>query len=195
MKKYFTVALTLIASLSFGGQNLELLISKKEINARLTEVAAQVTRDYQGKELTVLLIMKGALCIGSDLIQKIDVPCKLECIRTSSYGYNGTSSGPFSIGNLSEKEIEGRDILIVDDILETGTTMLRVIDSIKEKNPSSVKTLLLLVKDVPRKIDYRPDYVLFDIPDRFVVGYGLDYKELCRGLPGIFAFIGDQPPF
>lgn len=195
MRHFLTGLCLLTTSMSYCSEEMELLISKEEIDAKLKTAGLQIDQDYQDKNLTVVSVLKGALCVTSDLLQNIHVPCKLECIRSSSYGYNGMKAGSLSIESLDAQEIEGRDILIVDDIFESGNTMLGIIEKIKEKNPKSIKTFILLVKDVPRKIDYRPDYVLFDIPDRFVIGYGLDYKELYRGLPGIFAFIDDKPPF
>ena len=176
-------------------ENLELLISPSEISSKIQEAAEQINVEYSGKPLTVLITMKGALCVSADLIRAITIPCKVEYLGASSYGYNGMQGGELSIGSLNCLEIEGRDILLVDDIFETGNTMLKIMDKLENKKPNSIKTFLLLVKDVPRKTSYRPDYVLFDIQDRFVVGYGMDYKELYRGLPGVYAFIGDKAPF
>lgn len=195
MKKSITAALICAASMCFSENDLELLISTEEIQVKVAEAGLLIDEDYAEKNLTVLMVMKGAICIGADLIRNIHVPCKIECIRTSSYGYNGMTAGELTIESISKLELEGRDVLIVDDIFETGNTMLKLMDRIQEKNPASIKTLLLLVKDIPRKTNYRPDYVLFDIQDRFVIGYGLDYKELYRGLPGIYAFKDDKPPF
>jgi hypoxanthine phosphoribosyltransferase len=196
VKKYLTSALIFVAAASSCLEdNMELLISKEEIDAKIEEVAAQINQDYRGKDLTVVMVLKGALCVTADLIRKIDVPCKIECIRASSYGYRGMTGGKLTLTRLNPQEIEGRDILIVDDIFETGKTIQGIVEQIKEMKPNSVKTLLLLVKDIPRKIDNLPDYILFHIPHRFVIGYGLDYKEYYRGLPGIYAFIDDKPPF
>lgn len=195
MKKFVTAFLA-VTSLCFGADDsMELLISQEEIAAKVKEAAVQINHDYADKNLTVLMVMKGAICVTSDLIRAIDLPFKLEYLKASSYGYNGMSNGELTIAGLENLEIEGRDILLVDDIFETGNTILGVMDKLAEKKPASIKTLMLLVKDVPRKTDYRPDYVLFDIQDRFVIGYGLDYKELYRGLPGIYAFINDKAPF
>lgn len=174
---------------------MELLISPEEIEAKIEEAAQKINVEYKERPLTVVMVMKGALCVTTDLIRKLEIPFKLEYIRASSYGYNGTEAGQLTIDTLDQLEIEGRDVLLVDDIFDSGRTIAGIMEKLREKNPSSIKTLLLLVKDVPRQIDYRPDYVLFDIPNRFVIGYGLDYKELYRGLPGIYAFVGDQPPF
>lgn len=176
-------------------ETMELLISSDEIAARVSEVAAQINQDYKDKQLTLVMIMKGSLCITADLIRQIDVPCSVEYIRASSYGQNGMKAGQLTLAGLDGVDISGLDLLVIDDIFETGNTMLKVVSKLNERHPKSLKTLLLLVKDVPRKTDYRPDYVLFNIPDRFVIGYGLDYKELYRGLPCIYAFVGDKPPF
>jgi hypoxanthine phosphoribosyltransferase len=178
-----------------GTPNLDLLISSNEIQIKIKEAAQQVSKEYKDKELTILMLMKGAICVTADLIRNIDIPFKLEYLKASSYGQNGMKSGELSIEGLENLEIEGRDVLLVDDIFETGKTILGVIEKLQNKKPKTLKTLLLLVKDISRKTSYRPDYVLFDIEDRFVVGYGLDYKEFYRGLPGIYAFPDNTPPF
>lgn len=176
-------------------ETMELLISSEQIAAKMSEVAAQINKDYKDKQLTLVMIMKGSLCLTADLIRQIDIPCNLEYVRASSYGQNGMQAGELTITNLDCIDVAGRDVLLIDDIFETGNTILKVVSKLNEKNPKSLKTLLLLVKDVPRKTDYLPDYVLFNIPNRFLIGYGLDYKELYRNLPGIYAFINDTPPF
>lgn len=194
--KYLTAASLFLSSFcSALDDNLELLISPEQLDAKLTEVATAINEDYKDKNLTVVMVMKGSLCVTADLIRKITIPCKIEYLKASSYGYNGMTSGQLTIAGLETLEIEGRDLLIVDDILETGKTMVGIINKLKEKNPSSIQTLLLLVKDIPRLTNFSPDYALFHIEDRFVVGYGLDYKELYRGLPGIYAFVNDKAPF
>lgn len=196
MKTFFIFLFLLISPLCFAYPiNMEVMISAEEIEAKICEVTQVLNREYRDKKLTVLMVMKGAVCITADLIRHLEVPFKLEYLKASSYGYNGMKGGPLTINGLENLDIQGRDVLIVDDILETGNTMLSIIDTLQSKYPNSIKTLLLLVKDIPRKVNYRPDYVLFDIPDRFVIGYGLDYKELYRGLPDICAFINNLPPF
>jgi hypoxanthine phosphoribosyltransferase len=196
MKKLCTALFFVIFSVCFGFEcPLEVLISSEEIAAKIKESSEKINKDYEGKNLTVVMIMKGAICVTSDLIRGLTIPLKLECVRASSYGYNGTQAGELSLSGLDGLEIKGRDILIVDDIFETGNTILGIAKQIEKKDPQSVKTLVLLAKDIGRKVSYRPDYVLFDIPNRFVIGYGLDYKEFFRGLPDICAFIEDSPPF
>jgi len=174
---------------------MELLISQEEIQAKISEAADRLNSEYANKNLSILMIMKGAICVTADLIRKLEIDFSLDYIQASSYGSNGMTSGQLTITNYEKLDLEGKDVLIVDDIFETGKTMLGVIELVKKKNPKSIKTLMLLVKDVPRKTKYLPDYVLFHIQDRFVIGYGLDYKEFYRGLPAIYAFINDTPPF
>jgi hypoxanthine phosphoribosyltransferase len=185
-----------IASLGYSKEtDMELLISSDEIEQQVLAVSKQINEDYQDKHLSILMVMKGAVCVTSDLIRNLEVPFKLEYLKASSYGENGMVGGHLTIVGLDSLDIEGRDVLVVDDIYETGNTICQVIEKLKTKNPRSIKSLVLLLKDVPRKNPYIPDYVLFNIPNRFVIGYGLDYKELYRGLPGIYAFIGDKAPF
>ena len=185
-----------ISSLCYSNtENIEVLIPAEELAVKIRETAAVINHDYQDKKLTVVMLMKGAICVTSDLIRYIEVPFTIEDIKTSSYGYNGTKAGELWIANLDRLDVEGRDVLIVDDIFETGKTLTGVMKVLEDKHPASIKTLILLLKDIPRTIEYRPDYVLFNIPDRFVIGYGLDYKELYRGLPDICAFVNDTPPF
>ncbi len=196
MKKILLMTLLSMTTLCFAiDKTMELLISSEQIAAKVSEVAAQINKDYKDKQLTLVMVMKGSLCITTDLIRQINVPCHLEYVRASSYGQNGMKAGELIVTGLDRLDIKGRDLLVIDDIFETGNTIVNVVSQLNEKQPNSIKTLLLLVKDVPRKTNYRPDYVLFNIPDRFVIGYGLDYKELYRGLPDICAFINDTPPF
>lgn len=196
MKKLCTSLFFAISSACSGLEfPMDILIASEEIAVKIKECSEEINKEYQGKNLTVVVIMKGAICLASDLMRGLSIPFKLECVQASSYGYNGTTGGDLTISCLDNLEIEGRDLLIVDDIFETGKTMLGICKQLEKKHPQSMKTLVLLAKDVERKTEYRPDYVLFDIPNRFVIGYGLDYKELYRGLPNICAFINDTPPF
>jgi hypoxanthine phosphoribosyltransferase len=195
MKSRILMLLSLCSCCFAQEESLDLLIAPHEINQKIMEVGELIDVDYADKPLTIVMVMKGSVTVTADLIRHIHVPFKLEYVKASSYGYNGTTAGEMTIEGFDRLDIEGRDVLLVDDIFETGNTIQNVKAQLLKKNPSSIKTLLLLVKDVPRNTSYRPDYVLFDIPDRFVIGYGLDYKELYRGLPGIYAFPNDLPPF
>lgn len=190
MKKLAPLLL-FFSSVCSAYDNLELLIGPDAIEQRIAEVAAQINREYD--ELTIIMVMKGAVCVTADLIRHLDVPFTLEYMRASSYGERGTMHGELKITGLEDLDLASKNVLIVDDIFDTGNTMTGIVEQIEKLNPKSLKTLVLLVKNVSRETAYRPDYVLFDIENRFVIGYGLDYKELYRGLRGIYAFINDDP--
>ncbi|MCI5052790.1 MAG: hypoxanthine phosphoribosyltransferase [Simkaniaceae bacterium] len=187
MKKIFT--LLFVISFSFiRAQELDTLISSEQISAKMQEVAAQINEDYKGKKLTIVMIMKGAVCVTADLIRELKIPFELDYVRASSYGMRGESRGSLVIERLDSLEIDGRDVLLIDDIFESGATLTGVMEQLEDKHPASIKTFILLDKICPKITTYKPDYVLFTIPNRFVIGYGLDYKEMYRGLPGIYAF-------
>lgn len=192
MKK---MALFLLTCTSLcAAENIELLIDSEEIAQKICETASVIDEEYCGEELTLVILMKGAICVTADLIRYLDTPCTIDYISTSSYGKNGMQRGQLSIEGLEKLDLEGKNVLVVDDIFDTGHTMKAVMDRLQEKKPKTLKSFVLLVKDVQRDIEYRPDYVLFDIPNRFVIGYGLDYKEYYRNLPGVYAFVNDTPP-
>lgn len=163
------------------------LIEKEQIAEKVKETSKQITLDYQGKDLVIVMVLKGALCIVADLIREIDLPLDVQTVQCSSYGARGTERGELTVIGADLLKIHNRDVLIVDDIFDTGHTMVTLIDTLKEQNPRSIKTCVLLNKqDVPKITDYRPEYVLFDIANLFVVGYGLDFKEQYRGLSGVY---------
>ncbi|WP_194846788.1 hypoxanthine phosphoribosyltransferase [Candidatus Neptunochlamydia vexilliferae] len=166
---------------------LQLLISSEEIEKRLETVARKLEEEYSDKELTIIMILKGAIVLVSDLMRHLHLPVCFEMIQCSSYGEGGMKKGKLEISGLDTLQVEGKHLLIVDDIFDTGDTLSQVFDALKQKGPASLRSLVLLSKDVPRKIDYRPDTTLFEIEDRFAIGYGLDYKEYYRGLPDIYA--------
>ena len=167
------------------------LIEEGRIASKIEEVASQINRDYHGKELVVVMVLKGAVCLVSDLIRKLDLPFELEYVQCCSYGARGTQRGDLQVLGADRLHIQNRDVLIVDDIFDSGHTLSTLVRTLGEKNPRSLKSLVLLSKDVPHVTEYRPDYVLFSIEDRFVVGYGLDYQEKYRGLSGIFVYMGE----
>lgn len=164
---------------------LQLLISSHQIEERLERVARELEDKYNGEELTIIMIMKGAFVLIADLMRHLHLPACLDSIHCSSFSHG--SKGDLTVKGVDELEIVGRHVLVVDDIFDTGETLSEVVSKIQKKNPASIKSLVLLSKDVPHQTDYRPDIALFDIEDRFVVGYGLDYKEYYRGLPDIYA--------
>lgn len=163
------------------------LIEPSQIASKLKETAAKIEADYVGKDLVIITVLKGALCLVADLIRLLEIPFELETIQSSSYGARGTERGELRISGTDRLQIHNRDVLLVDDIFDSGHTMTALLKQIKEKHPRSLKTCVLLNKtNVPKISLYRPDYVLFDIDNLFVVGYGLDFKEQYRGLPGIY---------
>ncbi|MBS0624965.1 MAG: hypoxanthine phosphoribosyltransferase [Verrucomicrobia bacterium] len=168
--------------------NLTPLIEEQRIASKIKEVAAQIKADYRGKDLVVVMVMKGALCLVADLIRELDVPLDVEYVQCSSYGQRGAHRGELEVIGLDRLNIHNRDVLIVDDIFDSGHTLATLKIALQQKNPRSVKSLVLLVKNVPHVTDYRPDYVLFSIENLFVVGYGLDYKERYRGLSGVYVY-------
>lgn len=168
--------------------NLKLLISPAEISREIHRAAEAIDRHYAGEELTVVVLMKGALCLAADLIRALKTPCTVECIGASSYGERGTQRGDLKITGLENFDPASKNILVVDDIFDSGQTMTHIVAELEKKSPKSLKSLVLLSKNVEREVTYRPDYVLFEIDDLFVVGFGLDYKEHYRGLPGIHVF-------
>ena len=167
----------------------EILFTREDLQRRVRELGLQVTSDYKGKKLMVVSLLKGSFIFTSDLVREIDAPVKIEFMATASYGHSEESSGNVNIlYNISEN-IEGYDILVVDDIADTGLTMNFVLNHLKNKNPKSIKCCVLLDKPSRRKIELEADYVGFTIPDKFIVGYGLNYGDYYRHIPYVFAFV------
>lgn len=162
------------------------LIGQEEIRQKVAQIGKQIDQDYAGEELTMIMVMKGSICLVADLIRQIHIPCAIEFVKASSYGHRGTQKGELSLTGLEEVDVQNKHILVVDDIFDSGVTLSQIISFLKHKNPKSLKSLVLLNKKLEREVDYRPDYVLFEIDNHFVVGYGLDYKEHYRGLDGVY---------
>lgn len=171
-------------------QNLKVLISKDQIHHRVKEIAQQIDQEYQGKEIIIIGILKGAIYVATDLLSEITVPCTIEFIQASSYGQNGTTAGALTLHGLENLSLKDKHVILVDDIFDTGKTMTKIKEQLLLQEPASLKTLVMLLKNRPRSISTVPDYVLFPIEDEFVIGYGLDYKELYRGLRGIYIALG-----
>jgi hypoxanthine phosphoribosyltransferase len=166
--------------------SLKLLISEDEIKAKVLEIGKILNKLYKEQELTILIVMKGAICFAADLIRRLELKLTLECIRCSSYGMNGTRRSEVQITGLDQVDLKDKNILIIDDIFDSGYTMSKLVENIEQLEVRSVRTMVLLNKNIPRETTFNPDFSLFEIENSFVVGYGLDYKELYRGLPGIF---------
>lgn len=172
---------------SMDPTKLRPLLSKEQIADKIKEISTQIEQDYKGQDLVVVMVLKGAVCLVADLIREIDLPLDLQTVQCMSYGARGTMRGELTVLGAERLQIHNRDVLVIDDIFDSGHTMMALLKTLKEQNPRSLKTCVLLNKqDVPKITDYRPDYVLFDIPNLFVVGYGLDFKERYRGLPAVY---------
>lgn len=160
------------------------LVSEEQLKAKVTELGAQISRDYEGKQLLLVSILKGSVVFMADLMRAITIPCSIDFMVVSSYGgANTTSTGLVKIVKDLDQDLTGKDVLIVEDILDTGITLSHLVPMLKMRNPCSVRLCTILSKPSRRKVEIEPDYVGFEVPDEFVVGYGLDYNEKYRNLP------------
>jgi len=164
----------------------EILIARAVIDSRVAELAETISRDYKGKEIILIGILKGAFIFMADLIRKLRLPCKVDFVRMASYGSGTVSSGNILITKDIETQIKGQNVLIVEDIVDTGLTLSFLINKLKQRDPRSLKVCVFLDKKEGRKVPFEADYVGFDIPNRFVVGYGLDFNEMYRFLPDVY---------
>lgn len=171
--------------------HLELLIPHAAIQERIQAVSELLNTDYAGKEVVLIMVMKGSVCLVADLMRHIHVPCTLECVQASSYGMHGTKAGALTVTGVDALDLTNKHVLLVDDIFDTGNTLKTIASRIQEKKPATLKTLVLLCKKVQRAMSFVPDYVLFELDNLFVVGYGLDYKGHYRGLPGIYVLLSE----
>ncbi|MFO0551393.1 MAG: hypoxanthine phosphoribosyltransferase [Polyangiaceae bacterium] len=167
------------------GQRIVTLISAEEINKRVAELGQQITNDYKGKNLVLVCVLKGSFVFTADLARHIDLPLRIEFLGVRSYGEGTSSSGVVQITQDLSKPIEGDDILLVEDIVDTGLTIAHLIDLFRTRRPNSMKVCTLLHKPARTRIQVPVDYLGFTIEDRFVVGYGLDWAEKYRNLPAI----------
>ena len=161
-----------------------ILVTEEQLRAKVAELGAQISRDYAGKDLLLVSILKGAVVFMADLMRNVTIPCSIDFMVVSSYGgANTTSTGHVKIIKDLDADLSGRDVLLVEDILDTGVTLSNLVPMLKLRNPASVRLCTILSKPSRRKADIEPDYLGFEVPDEFVVGYGLDYDEKYRGLP------------
>ena len=160
-----------------------ILVSNEDIQNRLDELAEQINKDYAGKELLLVCILKGAVSTFADLLRRITIPCEIDFMCISSYGASTKSSGVVRILKDLDHGIEGKDVLLVEDIVDSGMSMSYLIKQLTTRNPGSIKLMTLLDKPDRRKVDLKADYTGFVIPNEFVVGYGLDFNEHYRNLP------------
>jgi hypoxanthine phosphoribosyltransferase len=167
------------------GQIKEVLISKEEIARRVRELAQQITSDYAGKDLVLVCILKGATIFWSDLSRQIDLPLVSDFVAVSSYGDKTTSSGVVKFRLDLSQGIEGRDVLIIEDIVDTGRTLACLKENLLMRRPASLRICALLDKPSRREVEVFIDYIGFTVPNAFVVGYGLDFGQRYRNLPYI----------
>ena len=161
------------------------LISEEDVAAKVKEIGAQITKDYEGKAVHLICVLKGGVFFTCELAKRIEVPVSLDFMSVSSYGDDTKSSGVVKIIKDLDESIEGKDVLIVEDIIDSGRTLSYLIEVLKQRNPASIRLCTLLDKPERRVKDVKVDYVCFNIPDEFVVGDGLDYAQQYRNLPFI----------
>ena len=161
----------------------EVLISEEQLAAKVAELGARISKDYEGKKLIILGVLKGSVVFMTDLLRQITIPVEMDFMAVSSYGSGTKTSGVVKILKDLDRLIQGYHVLIVEDILDSGMTLSYLTELLRDRNPASIRIATLLDKPERRKVDIKPDYVGFRIPDEFVVGYGLDYAELYRNLP------------
>ena len=167
------------------GETLEVLLDRHRIEDRVRELAKAISQDYQGQVPLMVGILKGAVIFLSDLARAIDIPVALDFMAVSSYGQSSETSGVVRILKDLDENIEGRDVIIVEDIVDTGLTLRYLYDALKARNPASLRVCVLLDKPSRRLVEVDVHYKGFEIPDAFVVGYGLDYQERYRNLPHV----------
>ncbi len=161
------------------------LLTEEQIQRRVAELGAQISKDYEGKELHLIGVLRGAVMFLADLMRSLSIPCSCDFIAISSYGMDTKSTGVVRILKDLDDSIQGRHVLIVEDIVDTGLTLNYILNLIRARNPASVRVCALLDKPERRIVPVTIHYVGFTIPNRFVVGYGLDYRQQYRNLPYI----------
>ena len=164
----------------------KILVSEQEIDEITTRIAKEIDRDYSGedKKLILVCILKGSIVFMGDLMKKITIPVEIDCMKASSYGAGTVTTGTVNIHlDLIRPDLDKCDLLIIEDIIDSGVTLSYLTKYLKDKGAKSVKTCTLLDKPCRRKVDFKPDYCGVEIPDEFVIGYGLDFDEKYRALP------------
>jgi hypoxanthine phosphoribosyltransferase len=161
----------------------EILVQRDDLTHRVRELAAEISRDYKGRDLFLVGVLKGAVFFLSDLMRHLEVPCEVDFMAVSSYGSSTDSSGVVRILKDLDAPIEGREVLIVEDIVDSGLTLSYLLRTLRARNPASLEVCALLTKPERRKVELPIKYVGFEIPNRFAIGYGLDHGERFRNLP------------
>ena len=166
-------------------EKIRVLLSEEEVDRRIQEIGEQINRDYEGKSVHLICVLKGGVFFMCELAKRIKVPVSLDFMSVSSYGDETSSSGVVRIVKDLDLPLEGKDVIIVEDIIDSGRTLYYLMDIRKKRNPKSMRLCTLLDKPERRVKDVKVDYTCFNIPDEFVVGYGLDYAQKYRNLPFI----------
>ncbi len=165
--------------------NIRILLPEQEVNERIAELGRQISEDYAGKSVHLICILKGSVFFTCELAKRITVPVSMDFMSVSSYGAGTESSGVVKIKKDLDEPLEGRDVIVVEDIIDSGRTLSYLVTELGERKPAGIRLCTLLDKPERRVTDVKVDYVGFNIPDEFVVGYGLDYAQKYRNLPYI----------
>jgi hypoxanthine phosphoribosyltransferase len=168
-----------------AGQTLKVLYDSNQIAQTVTRLAGEIDKDYAGKKILLVGVLKGAFVFMADLIRKLDIPTEIEFIGLSSYEYGQQSKGKVKITKALECGVEGRDVLVVEDIIDTGLTTEYLLDELRQMKPKTLKLCCLLDKSIKRQVEIKIDYKGLEVPGEFIVGYGLDYAEKYRHLPDV----------
>ena len=160
----------------------EVLVPSEDLQRRIAELGAEISRDYEGRDLVMIGVLKGAVLFIADLMRQLTVPCEVDFMAVSSYGSSTDSSGVVRILKDLEAPIEGRDVLIVEDIIDSGLTLQYLLRNLRARTPGSLEVCALLTKPARRRVELPIRYVGFEIPNRYVIGYGLDYAQRYRNL-------------
>jgi hypoxanthine phosphoribosyltransferase len=171
---------------------MKTLLSKEDLHDGVTRMADEIAACYENQQLTIVGVLTGSVVLMADLIRLIELPMRVGVLQASSYRGATTTRGDLVINSELMLDISGRDVLLVDDIFDTGHTLVRTLEKMREFEPTSIRSAVLLRKKGRQEIDYKPDFVGFDIPDEFVVGYGLDYEDMYRNLPYLAALQPDD---
>jgi len=165
----------------------EIIVQADDLQHRVRELGAEITRDYDGRDLLLVGVLKGAVFFLADLMRHIEIPCEVDFMAVASYGSATESSGVVRILKDLDMAIEGRDVLIVEDIVDSGLTLQYLLRSLRTRNPHTLEVCALLTKPSRREVDLPARYIGFEIPDKFAIGYGLDHAEKYRNLPYVAA--------
>ena len=172
-------------------ERIDVLLSEEQLSAKIAELGAQISRDYEGESVFVVCILKGAAFFACELAKRITVPLTIDFMATSSYGSGTVSSGDVKVTQDLSLDVEGRNVIIVEDIIDSGNTLKYLSQLFRERKAKSVRLCTMLDKPERREVEVAVDYTGFTIPDKFVVGYGLDYDQRYRNLPyiGVLEFV------